>query len=294
MKYEQPAVLSRIERLELRARRVVEGWLIGRQASPYLGSATEFAAHRPYATGDEPRHLDWKVFARTKRLVVKQFQEETHLPCWILVDASQSMRYGEANGWSKYDHAATLAVCLAYLLTQQQDATGLAVVTEGSPRVVAAQAHPSQVTRIAETLEQVMPAGGCNLPAAIRRISAQWQRRALVILIGDFLDDPRSLTDSLAELRGRKHEAFVCHVLHGDELTFPFEGMTLFRGLEAVDQIESDPRSLRAAYLEQLNHFLGESRAACARAGVDHQLVDTREPLDATLSRYLGFRHGRA
>lgn len=293
MTYVQPDLLQRVERLELRAQRIVEGWLVGRQASPYLGSATEFASHRPYATGDEPRHLDWKVYARTRRLVVKQFREETHLPCWIVVVASGSMRYGEAAGWSKYDHAATLAVSLAHLLTRQQDVAGLLAVGAGETRTVAPRAHPRQVSRLAEELERLRPGGASQLAAVVRRSASSWQRRGLVVVVGDFLEEPTELAEVLRELRGRRQEMLVCQVLHGDELTFPFEGTTLFRGLETADEVEADPRAFRASYLAALETFLAESRQTCVRAGADYLRVDMREPLAAVLAAYLGFRHGR-
>ena len=293
MTYEQPAVLSRLEGLELRARRIVEGWLVGRQASPYLGAATEFASHRAYVTGDEPRRLDWKVYARTKRLVVKQFHEETHLPCWIVVDASRSMRYGDAAGWSKFDHAATLAVCFAYLLTGQQDPAGLIVATGGGLRVAAPRAQSSQVEQIARLLQACEPAGDGQFAAAIRAAAPHWSRRGLVILIGDFLDQEDSLPSALGELRGRRQETLVCQVLHGDELEFPFEGLSLFRGLENPAEVESDPRALRRAYLENLDAFLATIRKACTAANADHFLVDMRASLAAALTRYLGFRHER-
>lgn len=293
MTYEQPAVLSRLEGLELRARRIVEGWLVGRQASPYLGAATEFAGHRAYVMGDEPRRLDWKVYARTKRLVVKQFHEETHLPCWIVVDASRSMKYGDAAKWSKFDHAATLAVCFAYLLTGQQDPTGLILATSGGLRVAAPRAQSSQVELIARSLQTCEPAGDGQFAAAIRAAAPHWSRRGLVILIGDFLDQEDSLPAALGELRGRRQETLVCQVLHGDELEFPFEGLSLFRGLESTTEVESDPRALRRAYLDNLSTFLTTIRKACTTAGADHFLVDMRATLAAALTRYLGFRHER-
>lgn len=147
-------------------------------------------------------------------------------------------------------------------------------------------------SRIAAELEAIQPGGSADVAEAVRRGAGHWQRRGLVVLIGDFLDDEQSLP-AARELRGRRQEILVCQVLHGDELSFPFEGMTLFRGLESLAELESDPRSLRNAYLDALEKFLAASRSACLRAGVDHLLVDMRERLDIVLTRYLGFRHGR-
>mgnify|MGYP006275807249 CR=1 FL=1 len=286
-------VLSRVERLELRARRIVEGWLVGRQASPYLGAATEFAGHRAYSQGDEVRRLDWKVYARSRRLVVKQFHEETHLPCWIVVDSSRSMAYGAAEAWSKYDHAATFAACLAHLLSEQQDAPGLAVRDSKQPRLVAPHAHPQQVARIAGQLELLEPQGEVDVIELAREALARWERRGLMVLVGDFLDGNERLAPLLRELRQRRQEVIVAQVLHGDELTFPFEGMTEFRGLEGASSLESDPTALRRTYLAELEKLLAEVERACRTCDAEYLRIDMREPLETCLTRFLGMRHGR-
>ena len=292
MRHLPPHVLSRLERLELRARKVVDGWLVGRQASPYRGAATEFAGHRPYAPGDEVRHLDWKVYARSRRLVLKQFHEETHLPCWLVVDSSRSMAYGDARDWSKLDHAATIAACLALVLMHQQDAPGLAAGRPAQPRLVPPAADPQQVARIAQVLESLTPAGESDVAALLTDVSARWRRRGLVVVIGDFLDDVRPLEAALRGLRQRRHEAIVMQTLHGDELTFPFEGVTEFRGLEGGGRLETDPAALRRSYLTELEKLLRDVEQACRRAGAEYLRVDMREPLETVLSRFLGRRHG--
>ena len=286
----RPAVLDRLLRLELRARRIVEGLLMGKQASPYHGSAVEFASHRQYSPGDELRHLDWKVWWKTQRLYVKQHDEETHLPCHLVVDASRSMRYGDEGGWSKYDHAATAAASLAQLLVRQQDAAGLVVFRDSVTKQLPPSSHRQQADAIARELDAVRPESGTDLGSSLADLASRFRRRGMVVLISDLMVEATELAAALRDLHARRHEVLVLHVLHGDELAFPFDGVTLFRGLEDSDELQADPAALRLSYLREFEAFLDRTRRECLRASADYQLVDMRLPLEAVLAELLSRR----
>jgi len=290
--YLDPKTLERIKRLDVRARLVVEGFLTGQHKSPYHGFAVEFAAHREYAPGDDIKHIDWKVWSKTDRLYIKEYEEETNLKCHILLDASKSMRYGEKAepAWSKYDYAATAAASLAYLLQQQQDAVGLVTFDTKVERNLPASAHPSHLKRMLHELELVTPDNKTDVSDVFPSLARQIRQRGLIVLISDLLVDLETLTETLRQFRLRRHEVVVFHVLHHDELTFPFQDNTLFKGLELDRQLHTEPRALRRSYLEVLDTFLERVRKLCATAGIDYVLLDTNDPLDAALSSYLTFR----
>jgi uncharacterized protein (DUF58 family) len=286
--YLDPVVLERVRRLDVRARLVVEGFIAGQHRSPYHGYAVEFATHREYAPGDDLRHIDWKVWSRSDRLYIKQYEEETNLHCTLLVDASRSMAYG--GSWRKYDYAATAAASLAYLLHQQQDAVGLVMFSRGVEKNLPASSHPANLKLLLNTLETTQPEDGTDLSRVFIEVARQIRRRGLVVLLSDLFVPRASLAEAIRQFRLRKHELVVFQVLHSDELTFPFADNTLFRGLEDAVQSQVEPRALRKSYLEAMEAFVGEVRGICARAGVDHVLMRTSDPLDAVLGRYLAFR----
>lgn len=283
-----PRTLDRIKRLDIRARLVVEGFVTGQHRSPYHGFAVEFATHREYAPGDDLRHIDWKVWSRSDRLYIKEYEEETNLRCTIVLDASKSMQYG--GEWRKYDHAATAAASLAYLLQQQQDAVGLVTFSTKVEKNLPASSHPNHLKLVLHELEQTQPDDKTDVAQVFPELAQQLRRRGMVVLLSDLFLPPQALAESLQQFRLRKHEVIVFHVMHGDELTFPFDDNTLFRGLEEPVQLHAEPRALRASYLAAVERFLAETRKTCASAGVDYVLVNTQEPLDAVLSGYLAFR----
>jgi len=286
--YLDPKTLDRVKRLDIRARLVVEGFVTGQHRSPYHGFAVEFATHREYAPGDDLRHIDWKVWSRSDRLYIKEYEEETNLRCTILLDASKSMQYGGA--WRKYDHAATAAASLAYLLQQQQDAVGLVTFSTKVQKNLPASTHPNHLKLMLHELEQTQPDDKTDVERVFPELAQQLRRRGLVVLISDLFLPAATLAQSLQQFRLRKHEVIVFHVMHADELTFPFDDNTLFRGLEEPVQLHAEPRALKKSYLAAVERFLAETRKTCASAGVDYVLVNPHEPLDAVLSGYLAFR----
>ena len=299
--YLDPKTLDRIKRLDVRARLVVEGFITGQHKSPYHGFAVEFATHREYSPGDDLRHIDWKVWSKTDRLYIKEYEEETNLKCTILLDASKSMRYGghphpgplprgEEGKWSKFDYAATAAASLAYLLQQQQDAVGLVTFSSRVQKNLPPSSHPNHLKLLLHELEQTEPDEKTDVAAVFPELARQIRRRGMIVLLSDLFLPIETLAESLKQFRLRRHEVIVFHVMHDDELTFPFEDNTLFRGLEDPVQLHAEPRALRRSYLEAVERFLADVRRTCASAGVDYVLMNTSEALEAVLGGYLAFR----
>lgn len=291
--YLDPKVLTKISRFDLRARLVVEGFITGLHKSPYHGFSVEFASHREYVPGDEIKHIDWKVWARADRFYIKQYEEETNLKSTILLDASKSMRYGEKdkNRLSKFDYGATVAASLAYLLQQQQDAVGLVTFDRDVRATLPPSSHPAHLKRLLHELQQTEPDEKTDISGIFPRLAEEIRKRGMVVLISDLFVDLDTLLSSLRHFRHRRHEVVVFHVLHEDELSFPFQDNTLFRGLEAGEEILTEPRALRDSYLEALNRFLSQVRKCCATCGIDYVQVSTKDSLDGALSSYLAFRH---
>ena len=295
--YLDPKVLNRIARLDVRARTVVEGFISGLHKSPYQGYSVEFATHREYVHGDDIKHIDWKVWARADRYYIKQYEEETNLQSTVLLDASKSMRYGEASRdgrMSKFDYAATVAASLAYLLQQQQDAVGLVTFDTEVRRTLPPSSHPSHLKLLLHELSQTEPDHLTDVADVFHRLAEQIPRRGLVVLLSDLFLDLDSLRRSLQHFRHKRHEVVVLHVMHEDELEFPFQDNTLFRGLEIDREVLTEPRALRQAYLEAVGRFLGRVRRLCAAGGIDYMLMSTSDPLDAALASYLAFRQRTA
>jgi len=290
-RYLDPRTLERIKRLDVRARLVVEGFITGQHKSPYHGFAVEFAGHREYAPGDDTKHIDWRVWSKTDRLYIKQYEEETNLKCSILIDCSKSMQYGsQTQQWSKFDYAATAAASLSYLLQQQQDAVGLVAFNNRVVAQLAPSSHPTQLKRLLNELERIKPDDRTDVGDVFRELAGQIRQRGMVVLFSDLFVDLPTLRESLRQFRVRRHEVIVFHVMHDDELTFPFAENTLFRGLEVERQLRTDPRALRRSYLDAIERFLAEVRKTCAAAGVDYVLMNTNKPLDAVLAAYLAAR----
>lgn len=281
---------DKLKRLQLRARQVVEGLLTGGHDSPFPGSSVEFASHRAYAPGDDVRHLDWRIYWKNQRLFIKQHEDQTQLTCLLLVDASRSMAYQGATGPSKWEQAGNLAASLAYLLRQQQDAVGLATFRGAVQPVIRPAAAARQCTAIMQQLAAMEPSGDSDVSQLLTGLPALVERRGLVVLISDLFVDRPLLARVLEQLRARRQEVLVFQLLHHDELTFPFDGVTLFRGLEQSPEMEADPGSLRRSYLDELAKFLDECRRVCGRAGADYVLIDTAQPLEAAVASYLDFR----
>jgi uncharacterized protein (DUF58 family) len=287
--YLDPDVLARIRSLELAARKTVEGVLAGAHRSPRHGFAVEFAQHRQYVPGDDVKHLDWKVFGRTERYYLKQYELETDLTCWLVVDASGSMRYGSGDV-SKYDYACLLVASLAFLVVRQTDRVGLAVLDSLVRRFVRASGQGGQLGEIVRQLVPGPTGEASDLGAALADLAGRLTRRGVVLLFSDCLDEPEGLLSGLRRLRFDKHEIVVVRVADPAEEDFPFASATLFRGLEIPQQMLTDPRSLRRAYREEYAVHLNALRRGCR--ALDVEVLDVRTDADPglALARYLAGR----
>jgi uncharacterized protein (DUF58 family) len=284
-----PEILNQISRLDLRARQVVEGFLAGRHQSPYFGQTVEFRQHRQYTPGDDLRHLDWKVLGKQDRLYLKQYEAETNLRATLAVDLSASMKYG--NGpMTKAEYAATIAASLAFLLLRSQDAVGCVTFDEKIVQTVPCRTKQNHLDSIVQTLSTTQPAKKTDLYQVLHQLAESIPRRGLIILISDLLIDPKSIIDGLRLLASRGHETILFHVLDDDELDFPFDGATRFKGLEQSTELACNPRALRDGYLEAMNEHLDKIRLGSANLGVDYHLLRTSQSLGTALAAFLETR----
>ena len=287
-----PEAIKRISRLDLRARHIVEGFLSGMHRSPYFGQSVEFRQHREYTTGDDLRHVDWKVWARQDRLYVKQFEEDTNLRCTLLMDVSHSMAYGDGP-MNKYEIGCTIAASLAYLVLKQQDAIGCVSFDEKVRMSVPVRTTRTHLQTIIEALNVQDPTDKTDLSVVLRQVAETYPRRGIMVLISDLLTDREPLYKGLRLLRQRGHDVLVFHVMDDDELDFLFAGPTRFEGLELDGALNCNPRALREGYLEALDDFLADVRHTFAQNTIDYRLIRTSEPLDAALATFLSVRLGR-
>jgi uncharacterized protein (DUF58 family) len=290
--YLDPLILAKVQGLELRARLVVEGYLSGMHKSPYHGFSVEFAQHREYTPGDDIKHVDWKVYARTGRYFLKQHEEETNLACWILLDVSDSMRYG-SGPVNKFDYAGTLAAALAYLILQQQDGVGLATFDDRIQGFLRSSSQPSYFKEILKVLDRGAGVQKTRMAPIFHEFAERLQRRGLVIVISDLFDEVSGILAGLRHLRHKQHEVILFHVLDGAELDFPFQEPTLFRGLEQSPDLYTDPLSVRRGYLAQIEAFISELKRSCREHDMDYVQLRTDASLARALSGYMAFRHGR-
>lgn len=288
-----PAVLDRLSNLTLVARTVVEGFMAGSHRSARLGSSVEFAQHREYVPGDELKRVDWKVFARSDRLVVKQYVEETNLVCHLLLDASESMGYGSL-AWTKLDYARWTTAALAYLVIQQRDTAGLVVFDETFRAKVPPGNGAAQRASILDTLEKTEARGPTKIGATIDWMAPKLKSRGIVCIFSDFFDEPEAITAGLRRLVHAGHEPILFQVLDPEELEFDFRTLLKLEGLENSGIQRIDPRALRAAYLEEIERHRRELMRQASLLRIDFVPLTTSTGLDAALSTYLAHRTARA
>lgn len=293
-KYLEPRTLARIASLDLRARLIVEGLMTGMHRSPYQGISVEFAQHRPYVQGDDIRHVDWKVFARADKIYLKQYLEETNLHLICVVDASESMGYssiGEGKErWSKYDHATAIAASLSYMAIQQQDSAGLAIFDQELKRYFKPSNSPGQWKIITHELQQVPRLKKTNTGKILDQLAEKLNHRSLIVVLSDFFDDIEGIKSGFRHLRYKKHELMVFQILDPMEVKFPFEDVTLFKGLEEMGELLTEPRALRDGYLEQLELFTNEMKKMCRGLHIDFTRMNSGDSLELTLSSFLATR----
>jgi uncharacterized protein (DUF58 family) len=290
-----PEVLAKLATLRLRVRAVAEGVLNGLHKSPQHGQSVEFAEHKEYAPGDEIRHIDWKAYARFDKYYVKRFEQETNLRAWMVVDASGSMGYRGAEGrLTKLDYASALAGTLAYLLVRQQDAAGVAVFAGSVTRAVPPRAEAAHVGAVLEALETAKAGGETRVAAALDFLLERAHRRSAVFVFSDLMDRDERVLKLVSEMRRRKHEVAVFHVLDPAELEFPFDEPTLFLSMEDGRSVEARGRDVRKGYLELVEAWLDRTRRACAESDLEYVLARTDLPLDEVLVPFLARRERSA
>lgn len=305
--YLHPQTLARLSTLELRAKMIVEGIRSGQHKSPYSGVSVEFAHHRQYVPGDEIRHLDWKVYARSDKLQVKQYQQETNLDLVLLVDSSGSMKFGsrlfsDASGsahdaapdgritWSKYDHATATAAALAHITLTQGDRAGLAIFAEDIRVMVPRSGRSSGWKPIVDALATNPIEDGTDIERVVDQAMGKLGNRCLIALISDCFMDPEALRASMAKIKHRGHDLIVLQVLDRAERTFEFEDRAAFEGLESERTIRIDPRALRDDYLAALKEHNDTIARAARSFGFDHLTISTHEWLGPTLAAYVARR----
>ncbi len=288
-KYLDPQFLANIGNLELIARSVVEGFITGLHKSPFHGFSVEFSQHRPYMPGDALRFVDWKVFARTDRYYIKQFEEETNLRSYILLDVSSSMSY-RSGKISKWMYASYLASALAYLLLHQRDATGLVLFDDQIRLQMPPRSMGSYLRQMLGQIEQVRMGHDTSVATVLHRIAEQFRRRGLIILISDLLDDPEQIIKGLKHFRHDKHEVLVFHILDRQESEFAFTGNVMFKDLESGEKIKTQPFFIRQQYRERFKSFLKYFQLELSKNNIDYQQMFTDEPLNIALTKFLSKR----
>ena len=287
-----PKVLARVDRLELEARQVVEGSLSGRHRSPRHGFAVEFAQHREYAPGDDIKHIDWKVYGRTERFHLKQYEQETNLVAWMLVDASDSMKYASGSR-SKYDLACGAAAALAFLTLQQADSVGLATLAGGIRAYLRGSGGMNQLREACRALADGPYTGPANLGRNLHELAGRTGRRGIVFVFSDLLDDAQEILTGLQHIRYQKHEVVLVHTLDGAEIDFPFRHMTLFKGLEELPEILTDPIGVRESYLKAFEEHAAAIQDGCRGMEIDYVRLRTDADLGHDLAAYLQKRLGK-
>jgi len=286
-------VLARIDSMQLLAKVIVEGFILGLHRSPYRGFSIEFAEYRQYSPGDEVKHVDWKVYGKTDRYYIKQFEEETNLVCYLIVDASASMGYRSTpEGPTKLQYAAKMAACLAYFMIRQRDAAGLMIFDTKIRTALPPRLRQTHLRHMLAALENVEPGGETNISVPLTELAEGLKRKGLIIVISDLLDDPEKVLSALQHFRFQGHEVLVFQVMDNGELNFPFTTMTEFTDLESGQKVVVSPEGMKPVYMEELRQFLAAYEKGCGGIHAEYKLFDTGKPLELALSEYL-YRRSR-
>ena len=297
LKYLQPDVVSKLANMELRARMVVEGFITGMHKSPYHGFSVEFAEHRQYMPGDEIRSIDWKVYGKTDRYYIKQYEEETNLKSYIILDASASMSFasenperGKGRRISKLEYASYMVAALSYLMVQQRDAVGLTVYDASIRLALPPHATKAYLRRILVELENLSAGNTTGTSQSLHRMAERITRRGLVIVVSDLLDDPDRVMAALKHFRHNHHDVLVMQVLDPFERSFAFGGDAVFKDLETAEELTTQPYHIQRAYQQEMRAFLERYKRECRENNIDYILLDTATPFDTALFQYLNKR----
>ena len=281
-----PDIISRLNNLSLKARFVVEGFIVGLHKSPYHGFSVEFSEHRAYGAGDEIRHVDWKLWGKTDRFFIKQFEEETNLKSYLLVDQSLSMAYKSKN-MTKLEYAQILAASLGYLMLKQQDAVGLTLFDDRIRVNIPARSKRSHLNIILSKMQNIIAGPETTIAPVLHKTAEAIKKRGLIILISDLFDDPDKVLSGLQHFRYKGHEVIVFHVLDPQELTLDFTQRTRFRDMESGEEIVTDPWHIQSDYQKSMEQFCDYIKSNCRQKNIDYVQLSTDLPLDMALSEYL-------
>ena len=288
-KYLEPEVVAKLSNLSLVGRLVVEGFITGLHKSPHKGFSVEFAEHRQYVPGDDLRYLDWTVFARTDNYFIKQYEEETNVKAYLLVDRSASMGFGSGSV-TKLQYACYLAAALSYLMIRQRDAAGLVTFDSQIRRLLPPRSRPTQLRAILEELQDLEPGEQSDLGRTFHDLAENIKRRGLIIVFSDLLDNPDRLLPALQHFRHNKHEVLVFHILDRQELEFDYEDYATFQDLETGRQLPLDPAFFRQTYLDRIEAYQSRFRRFASENRIDYLMLNTEVPYDRSLMAYLSKR----
>ena len=282
-----PSIISKINSLELRARLVVEGFMVGLHKSPYHGFSVEFIQHRPYMQGDSLRDVDWKVYGKTEKFYIKQYEEETNLRSYILLDVSKSMQFSSGNNVSKLEYASTLAAALSYLMMKQQDAFGLTLYSDRIVQYLPPKATKSYLRQILKSLVSVKASDTTNTAACLNSVAEKIKRRGLVIIISDLFDDIDSVISALKHFSYQKNEIIVFQILDPIERNFAFGRDAIFKDMESEEELTTQPYQIQKAYKLAMEEFIGKIKNECLNSKIDFNIIETSTPFDKALMSYI-------
>ncbi len=288
--YLDPEALARLKNLSLAARLVVEGSFSGMHKSPHRGFSVEFAEHREYTPGIDPRHIDWRVFGRRDKLYVKQYEEETSLLTYLLLDTSESMAYASGDNVSKLQYAQFIAAALGYMVLRQQDSVGLALFDDAVRRFVKPSGQPSHLKELLRVMDVTPAREKSDIGIVFNDLAERFKKRGVVVVLSDLLDDVPRIIAGLKHFRHRRHEVIIFHILDPAEVDFPFRDTTLFKGMEGMPDVVAEPHALRKAYQDELRTYLDALKRGCQSIDIDYVPIQTNQDLDGPLSTYLASR----
>ncbi|OGK06966.1 MAG: hypothetical protein A2W80_19345 [Candidatus Riflebacteria bacterium GWC2_50_8] len=285
-----PKLLAALSSMEIRARTVVEGMVEGLHKSPFKGFNVEFSEYRQYVPGDPLKDIDWKVYARTDKFYIKEHEEETNLSGYLVMDTSGSMSYKGQGSMSKIDYASTLAASLAYLMLKQQDSVGLVTFANGMRKMIRPRTGMAHLKAVCNELEATAASETTNIGASLDLVGQSMKKRGIFILFSDLMDNADVIIQKLRQLRTRRHEIVLFHVLDRDEISFPFDDTTIFHDLEDESEIVTDAFQLRSEYLQRVRQMMNTFKSALRKSGIDYLIADTSMPLEANLRSFFSRR----
>ncbi|MCH8169934.1 MAG: DUF58 domain-containing protein [Bacteroidetes bacterium] len=285
--YLDPVIISKLNSLEIKAKLVVEGFMVGLHKSPYHGFSAEFSQHRPYIQGDNFKDVDWKVYGKTEKFFIKQYEEETNLKCHVLLDVSRSMEFSSEKNISKIEYSKTLAAALSYLMLKQQDAVGLALYSDKIHQYYTPKVSKVYFQQMLKSLAEIVPSNKTNTSSCLNEVAEKINKRGLVIIISDFFDDINSILTSLKHFRYKNNEVIVFQILDPVEKNFAFDRDSIFKDLETEEEMTTQPYQIQKAYIEAMQEFTGKIKSECLNSKIEYNLITTDTPFDKALFSYI-------